>query len=315
METSRLILPSPIGSGSFTQDCALQILPSPPQEVLSDLHRHFCFWSLDFSWTAAASPSFPEISKCGKRLFSSGATPSSCASGEGRTAKVNGPDELVQTMFALSRSSTESGPLQIYMAISELDSRRSPGHRLAPETVRLLARKFEGFSDQYRMFSEFPELSDESIALFLDVAQGLNNGPSAVRGNALGMFQANVGIWQILARQGQISSSHLNDSWQQVIKPFATIRSGTQLYDAGRTSLEGCSGFRPARLEGRRTKSSSCWRDLGRLRRREGRYTAKSPISIRLCVGRPATGLAGHTAHAGGCAWRKSAEGNSRQST
>ena len=75
---------------------------------------------------------------------------------------------------------------------------------MAPATVRLLARKFEEFSDQYRIFSEFPELSDDSIALFLEVAQGLNSVPMAMRGNAFGTFQANVGIWQILARQGQI---------------------------------------------------------------------------------------------------------------
>jgi hypothetical protein len=155
-----------------------------------------------------------------------------------QASKVNDPDDLVQTMFALSRMSSDGGPLQIYMATSELDSRRSHEHNLAPETVRLLANKFEGYSDQYRLFSEFPELSDESIALFLDIAQELNAVPSAVRANALGIFQANVGIWQILARQGQILSPHLNDSWQQVIKPFATIRSGTQLYEAGRTSLE-----------------------------------------------------------------------------
>jgi hypothetical protein len=32
--------------------------------------------------------------------------------------------------------------------------------------------------------------------------------------NALGTFQANVGIWQILARQRQITKQRLNDSWQ-----------------------------------------------------------------------------------------------------
>ncbi len=154
-----------------------------------------------------------------------------------QTASLTGPDQLVQTMFGLSRARTDSGPLQTYMAITELDSRRSPGHRLAPATVRLLAHKFEEFSDQYRIFSEFPELSDESIALFLDVAQGLNKVPAAVRGNAFGTFQASVGIWQILARQGQIPNAQLNDSWQQTIKPYAAIRSAAQLYDAGKTSL------------------------------------------------------------------------------
>jgi hypothetical protein len=154
-----------------------------------------------------------------------------------QTTSLTSPDQLVQIMFSLSRTPTDTGPLQIYMAISGLDSRRSPAHRLAPATVRLLATKFEQFSDQYRIFSEFPELSDESITLFVDIAQGLSRVPMPMRGNAFGIFQANVGIWQILARQGQISNLHLNDSWQEVIKPFATIRSAAQSYDAGRTSL------------------------------------------------------------------------------
>jgi hypothetical protein len=151
--------------------------------------------------------------------------------------RLTNTNQLVQTMFALSRATSDNGPLQIYMAISALESRRSPEHRLAPATVRLLAQKFGDFSDQYRIFSEFQELSDTSIVLFLQTAEALNSVPMAVRGNALGTFQANVGIWQILARQGQISNPKLNDSWQQVIKPFAKIRSAAQIYNAGRASL------------------------------------------------------------------------------
>jgi hypothetical protein len=154
-----------------------------------------------------------------------------------RSTRPSTPDQLIQTMFALSRTSNDDGPLQIYLAITELESRRSPEHRLQPATVRLLAHRFPDFSDQYRIFSEFQELNDASIVLFLDTAEALNNVPNPVRGNALGTFQANVGIWQILARQGQLSNAHLNDSWQQVIKPFAGIRSAAQLYDAGRASL------------------------------------------------------------------------------
>jgi hypothetical protein len=166
------------------------------------------------------------------------------------TPSLARPDQLVQKMFSMSTADTDAGPLQIYMAISELDRRRSPGHRLAPATVRLLALKFEEFGDQYRIFSEFPELSDQSIALFLDVVQRLNGVPTPVRGNAFGTFQANIGIWQILARQGQISNSHLNDSWQQVIKPFATIRSAAQLYNAGRTSLGELFRFSTGKARG-----------------------------------------------------------------
>jgi hypothetical protein len=154
-----------------------------------------------------------------------------------QTNRLNRPDDLVPILFALSRAPSENTPLQMYMAIAEIDSRRPPERRLSPATVALLARNFEDFSDQYRIFSEFPELTDDSIQRFIRVSQTLNNVPMAVRGNAYGVFQAEVGIWQILARQGQISDSHLDDSWERVIQPFAGIRSAVQLDDAGRSSL------------------------------------------------------------------------------
>jgi len=146
-------------------------------------------------------------------------------------------DQLIALMFALSRAPSESGPLQAYMAISDMESRRLPERRLAPTTVRLLARRYADFSDQYRIFSEFPELNDRSITLFVQAARGLNGVPAADRGNAFGIFQANIGLWQILARQGQIPSTKLNESWQQLLQPFIAVRSGAQVYDAGQTSL------------------------------------------------------------------------------
>jgi hypothetical protein len=155
-----------------------------------------------------------------------------------RSAHITTPDQLVEVMFALSRATTDDGPLQKYMMISALESRRAPEHRLAPATVRLLADKFTDLSDQYRIFTEFQELNDRSIVMFLETAEALNNVPNPVRGNALGTFQANIGIWQIFARQGEIPNLRLNDSWQQVIKPFAKIRTAPQLYNAGRTSME-----------------------------------------------------------------------------
>ena len=155
-----------------------------------------------------------------------------------RSAHITTPDQLVEVMFALSRATTDDGPLQKYMMISALESRRAPEHRLAPATVRLLAEKFTDFSDQYRIFTEFQELNDRSIVMFLETAEALNNVPNPVRSNALGTFQANIGIWQIFARQGEIPNLRLNDSWQQVIKPFARIRTAPQLYSAGRSSME-----------------------------------------------------------------------------
>lgn len=154
-----------------------------------------------------------------------------------RIGTAQNPDQLIAVMFALSRAPSESGPLQAYMAVSEIDSRRTPEHRLSPATVRLLARKYADYSDQYRIFSEFPELNDQSITLFLQMARGLNGVPAQDRGNAFGIFQANVGLWQVLARQGQIPAAKLNESWQQLIQPFAVVRSSGQVYDSARTSL------------------------------------------------------------------------------
>ena len=154
-----------------------------------------------------------------------------------QNGRLTRPEDLIQAMLALSRYHSDTTPLQIYMTLSEIDSRRPAGHHLSPATVALLARKFSDFGDQYRIFAESSELSDDSISLFFDVAQSLDNVPTSFRGNACGILQANIGIWQILARQEQISKSHLNDSWQRVIQPFSGLRSADQLYDAGRNSL------------------------------------------------------------------------------
>jgi len=156
-----------------------------------------------------------------------------------RAAHWDNPGQLLEALFAISREPTYTGPLQSYLMLSELDGRRSPGHRLRPETVALLADKFSEFSDQYVLFSEFPDLDDASIATFLQVMTSLNGIPkNTLRGNAFGTFQASVGLWQILARQCEIPGAALNDSWQKLIGPFGKIGSSTQLFEAGRTALK-----------------------------------------------------------------------------
>jgi hypothetical protein len=147
------------------------------------------------------------------------------------------PEELLEAMFARARKETDTGTLQAYITLVDLDNKRPTGHRLSPETAHLMILKYADYSDQYRVFSEFPELSDASISLFLETAEGLAKVPNAVRANALGIMQANLGLWQILARQGQIADADLDDSWQNVVKPFGHIRSASELYDAGRSSL------------------------------------------------------------------------------
>ena len=156
-----------------------------------------------------------------------------------RAAKgLERPEQLLDAMVAYSRAVTDSGPLQIYLTMCALDSGRSPDKRLSPETVSLLASKFAQFNNWYLVFSEFPALSDESATRFINVADSIDKiSNESLRGNTLGALQANIGLWEILARQGEIPSTELNASWQKMIDPFAKISSSTQLFDSTRTSL------------------------------------------------------------------------------
>jgi hypothetical protein len=159
------------------------------------------------------------------------------------------PDQLAEAMFAFSRLETDTGPLQAYLCLSELDHQRPPERRLSDQTVVLLAEKFPDFSNQYLLFSEFPELADASITRFLTTAEDLNKiSDHALRANAMGTFQAAVGLWQVLARQGQIERAHLNSSWQDLIKPFSRFSTSAQLFTAGRRSI--CEVFQAATGKG-----------------------------------------------------------------
>ena len=191
-------------------------------------------------WDSNGEPYVPGNLETWKQILR-GKTDSKMARDWGkRSGHWNNPEQLLEAMFAFSREETDSGPLRIYLFLSELDGGRTPEKRLRPETVLLLAGKFAQFSRQYLMFAEFPELSDESIGSFLSTAESLGSiHDHTVRGNAMGTFQANAGLWQILARQGQISGTDLNDSWRKIITPFTKVSSAAQVFDAGRDSLAG----------------------------------------------------------------------------
>lgn len=149
----------------------------------------------------------------------------------------NNSEQLVEGLFGLSRS-LSTGPLQIFLSLSEIDRVRPRDKRLSPQTVRLLADKFAKFDDQYLIFSEFRDLNDQSMTRFLAVGEALDRiADRTVRANAIGIVQANIGLWEILARQGQIPSANLNSSWQQLLNPFFHVVTPTQIFDAGRSSL------------------------------------------------------------------------------
>jgi len=189
-------------------------------------------------WEPNGQPHVPGDLEVWKRIFTQKPYADVAKDWSKRARRWDNSDQMLEAMFGLSRLETDSGPLQVYLALSELDTARSPKHRLSPDTVALLASKFPRYNDQYLIFSEFPELNDASITEFLNAAERLTNiSDHYVRGNALGTFQATVGIWQILARQEQIPAAQLNASWQKVVKPFGSISTSADVFDAGRGSV------------------------------------------------------------------------------
>jgi len=194
-------------------------------------------------WDPDGAPHVPGSLHAWKSILNRKATAEMARSQGLRIRDWNDPEGLLEAMFAYSRvPMTEAGPCEVYLALSEVDRRRSPGHRLSPSVVELLADKFSEFSNQYLIFSEFPELGDASIELFLNTATAVGKiSDHTLRGNAMGIFQANVGLWQVLARQDQIARANEDGSWQRLIQPFAHVSTSAQLFDAGRKSLDELS--------------------------------------------------------------------------
>jgi hypothetical protein len=151
---------------------------------------------------------------------------------------LNSKAQLLQELVAASSVETAVGPLQIYLQLSAIENGRPAASPLSDDAVRLLAANFVRFYNWYPIFSEFPALDDTSIAAFIDAADRIDKISNvSLRANALGSFQADVGLWQIFARQGQIPPAAMNSSWQSAIHPFTAVVSSQQLFDAARESL------------------------------------------------------------------------------
>jgi hypothetical protein len=149
------------------------------------------------------------------------------------------PARLLETLVACSNVESRSGPVQIFLMLGAMNAGRQSGQRLSDVTEQLIAGRLSEFNRWFPIFAEFPALDDSSISKFINAADridGISN--PALRANALGAFQADLGLWQIFARQGQIANDRLNSSWQNAVQPFIGVSSSVQLFAAARTSLQ-----------------------------------------------------------------------------
>jgi hypothetical protein len=156
-----------------------------------------------------------------------------------RGRSYESPERLLELLVASSNLPVESGPMQIFLMLEAIDDGKPAGQRLSDGTELLVANRLAQFNDWFSIFAEFPALDDKSIAHFVSAADrvdGISN--QALRANALGALQANIGLWQIFVRQGQIPKENLNASWQDAVEPFTQVSSSVQVFEAARSSLK-----------------------------------------------------------------------------
>jgi hypothetical protein len=190
-------------------------------------------------WDAAGEPKVPGDAAFWKDIFAHTDRASHIKELAHFNRNDNNPDRLLEALVACTTLAAVEGPAQVYLTLSAINSVRPAEQQLSGETDQLLASHFAELNNWYSIFVEFPSLDENSVKRFVDSVDHLNGiGNPVLRANVLGAFQAELGVWQILARQKQIPTAQLNASWQAAIQPYGGIGSGTELFDAARKSLD-----------------------------------------------------------------------------
>jgi hypothetical protein len=190
-------------------------------------------------WTADGEPQVPGNLEFWKEVLTRRSRSNSIRAWATNNGAWNTPEKLLEALVASTRIDSKAAPSRVYLMMSAIDEGRPSGGKLSEEAVRSLVDKYPDLNSWYPIFAEFPALDDQSISRFVATAERIDTTQSStLRSNALGAFQANVGLWQILARQGQISGRDLNRSWQSAVQPFSGIGTSVQLFEATRASLE-----------------------------------------------------------------------------
>jgi len=146
-------------------------------------------------------------------------------------------EDVVDAMFAFTRKVIENDPLQMFMAISNVDRHRA--QKLQPQTVWKMMEAYEEYGDQFTLFNDAPNISDESIIAYLDLMPGLLKGGNQVRkANRVGMLQGLLGLWSIFCRQGQIPPEQADPSFRKIVALFDDIDDELQTFEAGRAGLK-----------------------------------------------------------------------------
>lgn len=147
------------------------------------------------------------------------------------------PDQVLEALFGMSRRMADNEHLRIFMALTDLDRRRS--QPLAPDVMEALARQYADMSAQYPLLGESPELSGASIMKFLSAAQRIRDiGSQTRRADSAGIMQALLGLWQIFVRQGTLPTDQADATFVAILDAIDGTKNNRELFDGGRKGLE-----------------------------------------------------------------------------
>ena len=147
------------------------------------------------------------------------------------------PDDVIEALFGLCRKAAENEPLKIFMALSDVDRRRSTP--LDPKTADRLARQFRAFGAQYPIFTEVSDVSNASINQFLDTAIAVDQiHDQGLRSDAAGTLQSLIGLWQIFCRQGSIAPADQDRALVAILTRFSKVKNEGDVFDGGRQGIQ-----------------------------------------------------------------------------
>jgi hypothetical protein len=150
-------------------------------------------------------------------------------------AEWKSPDDVLEAIFALCRRSTNNEPLHIFMALSDMNrARQAP---LQTATVDRIIKDYRQISAQLPVLSEVPTLSDATILSYLDWIAAADGLTDELFADAVGIFQATTGLWQILCRQEAIPASAADSTLAGLIATQEKVRDRSGLVDSARKSV------------------------------------------------------------------------------
>ncbi|HEY3740257.1 MAG TPA: hypothetical protein VGL53_10455, partial [Bryobacteraceae bacterium] len=146
------------------------------------------------------------------------------------------PDDVLEALFGLSRKSVENEALKIFMALTDIDSRRP--QRLEAATVERLAREWHTLGAQYTLIAEANHASDATILHFLDTADAVSSiHDQMLKADTAGSLQALLSLWEIFHRQGVVDSNDTDKALNAILTPFAKIKNSREVFEGSRDAL------------------------------------------------------------------------------